>query len=101
MNTDTLQVAQTILQQLGGAKFVVMTGATSFAGGTDALSMRIGRNAAGITAVKITLTPLDLYTITYYRMRGSKVEIVREDENVYAEDLQGFFTRATGLDTHL
>ena len=40
MATD-LTVANTILQQLGGNKFRVMTGAKNFVGSNDALTFRL------------------------------------------------------------
>jgi hypothetical protein len=96
-----MTVAQTILEQLGGRRFIVMTGAKNFIGSHDHLSFRIGRNCHAITHVKITLTPWDLYDMTFHRLRGTDLKLVTEYDGVYADDLQRLFTTATGLDTHL
>ena len=97
-----LEKSKIILQQLGGNRFIAMTGAKYFAGSNDGdLSFKIGRNASGITHVKIKLNDLDLYNIDFIRVRGTLVKSLRCVNNVYAEDLQRIFTATTGLDTHL
>jgi hypothetical protein len=97
----SLEVANTILQQLGGKKFVVMTGASNFVGSSDALSFKIGKNANKVTHVRITLTPADLYNVTYLNVRGTTVKTVTTDEGIYADMLRECFTRSTGLHTTL
>ncbi len=99
----TQQVAQTILQQLGGKRFTVMTGAKSFGFSTNErgnprLSFKIGQNAKKISFVSITLNEMDLYDIEFM---NSKCNTVKTVEGVYCENLQEVFTDATGLDTHL
>jgi hypothetical protein len=98
------QVAQTILQQLGGNKFIAMTGAKSFVGGTDRLMFSLPANFAkgGINKVRITVTPADLYNVEFMKIRGvQSVKVIAEVDGVYAEDLRRIFTSETGLDTHL
>ena len=56
-----MSIAKTILEQLGGNKFVVMTGAKNFVDCGDALSMRIGRNKTSSNYLKITLNSMDTY----------------------------------------
>ncbi len=55
-----MQVAQTILQQLGGRRFMAMTGARAMAAHKDGLSFKLPSNFArhGINYVKITLTDI-------------------------------------------
>jgi hypothetical protein len=50
-STATLQVAQTIRDQLGN-RFCVMTGAKDFVGSERSLSFRIGRNIRNVTHVR-------------------------------------------------
>jgi hypothetical protein len=45
-----LTVAKTILAQLGGERFVMMTGATNFVGGADSLAFRVGSNPKRVIA---------------------------------------------------
>ena len=89
------------LRQLGGNKFIVMTGAKNLVAGGDSLSFRVGRNCKGISGILIKLNVLDLYDITAYQIRKGKVKEVAGEENIYAEDLQPAFTRLTGMDAHL
>lgn len=94
-----MQVAQTILQQLGGNRFAVMTGAKNFLGDESSLSFRLPSNFAkgGINAVKVKLTGLDLYDVSYLKVRGTSVATVAESSNLYAEDLARDFAAETGL----
>lgn len=98
----TMTVATTILEQLGGGRFVAMTGSKNFVGSADALSFRIGSGAKnGINAARIVLTPADDYTVTFLRIRGTKVVEVETREGIYCDQLQDVFTTATGFYTKL
>jgi hypothetical protein len=89
--------AQTVLQQLGGRMFLMMTGAKQFVAGADTLAFRIGSNAKRISKVAVTLGADDLYTVTFYR--AAKAVAVRE--GIYCDQLQAVFTTETGLYTRL
>ena len=99
------EVARTILNQLGGNRFVAMTGAKDLASSADALQFGLPARFAkkGINKVKITLTPADLYTMTFYKYIASRFELVTiaEVESLYADQLQDTFTEVTGLDTNM
>lgn len=92
-------VSSTILNQLGGNKFRVMTGAKGFIYGANYLAFRIP--FPSINEVRITLNALDLYDIEFRRVRGAKITLVKSYDNVYADQLQSVFSEATGLATHL
>ena len=97
-------VAQTILSQLGGRKFIAMTGAKSFVGGSDMLMFALPARFAkdGINKVRITLTPADEYKVEFMKIIGTKpVKTIAEVDGVYADNLQRIFTSHTGLDTRL
>jgi len=96
-------VADTILAQLGGRRFILMTGACHLMGGADFLSFKIPRRfaTAGINHVKITLAADDTYTMRCYKLGRAKLELKYEASGVYATDLQRIFTSVTGLDTSL
>lgn len=100
-----LTVAKTILQQLGGNRFRAMTGAKNFVGDDNSLSFRLpgggGFCRNNINAVRITLNGLDLYDVVYMRIRGSKVTVVEDVSNLYADMLCENFERVTGLATRL
>ena len=94
-------VANIILNQLGGNKFIAMTGAKNFYADDYLLGFKIGRNASGINHVKIFLNGMDTYDITWMRIRGDKINIVTEDKGIYSDQLQSLFTERTGMYTHL
>lgn len=97
----TNQIAPTILAQLGGGRFLAMTGAKGLLGLPNGLAFQIGRNATRANRVRVTLDASDTYTITTSRYAKLNVTPVAKLEGVYAEDLQRAFTDLTGLDTHL
>lgn len=98
-----LLVADTILSQIGGNRFIAMTGAKNFVGGENFLQFKLPSNFAKdkINLVKIILTPADLYDIEFYNFRGVNLKLVHKSEGNYADMLQAEFTAATGLDCHL
>lgn len=96
-----MSVAQTILQQLGGNRFIMMTGAKNLLSSTTGLTFKIMRNAKGVTHVKITLTPLDLYKVEFLKIRGTTISMVSEFDDIYCDQLVELFEKETGLYTHL
>lgn len=95
-------VAATILEQLGGSRFIAMTGAKDFVGSSESLMFRLPAGAKGrINKVYITLEPYDTYTLGCFNVRGASVTTVAIESMLYANQLQTAFTRMTGLDTHL
>lgn len=96
----SLQVANTILAQLGGNKFLAMTGAKNLVGGDDTLRFKIPLSN-GINHVSITLDCDDTYRITFGKFRKLELRIVHSQGTVYADQLQTLFTDQTGLDTRL
>ena len=96
------QIAQTILQQLGGNKFIAMTGAKNLGFTNKGLQMKIGRNTKGVTHVIIDLDRgKDLYNIEFVKIRGVKRTTVKKLKGVYADQLGKIFTKYTGLRTRL
>lgn len=102
--TDTL-IAQTILEQLGGRRFQMMTGAKSLTAQPDGLTFRLpgggGFCQDGINMVDIRLTGRDDYDLTFSRVRGRTVTTIKSLTGIYADQLQDVFTSATGLQTSL
>ena len=100
-----MTVAKTILAQLGGNRFVAMTGARNLGGTEDSLSFRLPGSGGfcknGINCVRIVLNSMDLYDVTYMRIRGTKVTVVEEVNGLYADMLRENFERVTGLATSL
>ena len=98
----TLSVANTILSQLGGNKFLAMTGSKNLLGSSDSLSFSVGRGAKnGINKARVTLTAADLYTVEFFRFAKYDLTPKGKTEGIYADQLQEVFTRHTGIDTRL
>lgn len=98
----TLSVAHTILDQLGGRRFIIMTGSRSFVGAPDSLMFRLARRApSGANKVRIRLDGTDTYTMLFLKVTGHQAEIIKEIAGLYADQLQAIFTQETGLETKL
>jgi hypothetical protein len=99
MNT----ISKAILEQLGGNRFVAMTGAKNFVEGNNSLSFRIGRNSTSCNHVEIILDlGTDLYNMIFSRLSMAKgLEKKKEAKGIYSSQLQELFTKATGLYTKL
>lgn len=93
------QVAQTILHQIGGNRFIAMTGAKDFVGGEDKLVFSLNGNLTKnrINRVVITLMPNDTYEMQFIRLRGSVINIEDLERDVYCDMLEEAFERCTGL----
>jgi len=95
--TTATQIAETILMQLGGARFAAMTGANMFLADGSCLRFKLPRASQAIKHVRVGLTADDLYDVTFLSRTG---RVVAEHRGVYAESLQSIFTAETGLYTH-
>ena len=95
------QQADELRKQLGGNKFITMTGAKKFSFGSQGLGFRIGKNSKGINYVRIDLKSNDLYDMEFIRIRGTKVTVVKKETGVYNDQLQKIFTKHTGMYTRL
>ncbi|MFP4453260.1 MAG: hypothetical protein ACLFPI_07825 [Desulfobacterales bacterium] len=106
-----MNTPQIILQQLGGNKFLAMTGARNLAttNGND-LSFQLpgkpGFIKQGINHVQIFYNLImDDYTIIFNRIRRKKgipqVKEIKALDNIYSSQLQEIFTEETGLYTKL
>lgn len=94
-------VASTILQQLGGNRFIAMTGAKNLMTNGDDLAFKIGRNAGKVTHVQIKLDPSDTYTVKFLNIRNLNIREIESSSFVYADMLRPMFERVTGMATSL
>ena len=101
------QVSATILSQLGGGKFIAMTGSKNFVYGTkdngnDFLQMHLTRNKMGAKFLTIELNANDTYTMEFRKInRNLDVVATVKHEEVYCDMLCFLFTKTTGLFTSL
>lgn len=104
----TTSIAQQILEQLGGNKFLAMTGAHTLGTSGSDLTFRLPRSARprnGINFVTIAYRRIpDTYDVTFHKLgTGYSLEsiVVRKVEGVQAPQLRSIFTDTTGLETSL
>ena len=107
-----MSVANTILRQLGGSKFLVMTGSKPVADG-NTLRIHLMRNMSKANRLYITLEADDTYTMRFFRYiagrldkktlewREEKITEIKTVSGVYCDMLQKVFTEVTGMDTRL
>ena len=95
-------VANEIFRQLGGQKFVTMTGANSFIDLENGIRMKIGRNKTNANLFEVVLNSMDTYDVTFAKLtRLGEWKSVREYKNVYNDSLVELFERHTGMYTKL
>jgi hypothetical protein len=100
---ETHAVATEILRQLGGRRFLAMTGAKimSFESLDEKrkwpgllIHFPIGK----IKRIKIALAPSDTYTLQFMTKTG---KVINELDDIYADVLQRVISDHTGLALHL
>ena len=90
-----MNTATTILNQLGGNKFIAMTGATCYSDGNTLISKFKGSKVANI--MYVTLNENDTYDVKLCKFRGLDVKTIKEVTGAYAEMLKPIFEGTTGL----
>lgn len=99
--TASLSAAETIRQQIG-SRALYMIGAKNLLADAKSLTFKIGRNDNGVTHIRVTLSPLDLYTVEFLRCVGTRpVVTVAERDMIYADSLCSVIETETGLRTSL
>ena len=106
------QVAATILQQLGGKRFMFMTGIKDFFTNGDDLCMKLGRNASKANQLQIKYDyGTDLYIMRFFRftppryisktgkLTEEKIIEIKTFEDVFFDQLEELFREVTGLET--
>jgi hypothetical protein len=95
------EIAKETLRQLGGNKFIVMTGAENFvydylaSNGDVDLTFSIGENCKRVKYILVRYDySKDLYIMKFFT---AKKELVAEYEDVFCDMLQDIFESETGL----
>ena len=109
-------LAQTILQQMGGNKFLVMTGCKDLVWDdkNSTLRMSIPRNGSKANRLWVTYNwGSDTYTVRFFRYTAprlnsktyewsdEKITEVAEFKEIYFDQLQELFTEVTKMYTRL
>jgi len=92
-------VAIEILRQLGGNKFIAMTGARNFACDNNSMTFKLSQTMTRdrISHIKITLNSMDTYDIKYFNIRGINIREVDTFEGAYNDMLKNVISERTGL----
>ena len=108
-----MRVADIILEQLGGNKFLAMTGANHLLSDGNTLQMHLPKNASKANRLWITLNTDDTYTMNFFKFTAGRLNKknfswtedkrvdVKEIKGIYCDMLQDIFTSVTGMYTHL
>jgi hypothetical protein len=106
------QIAGEILRQLGGNKFIAMTGAKNLVyseneKGNTILTFKIGQNSKRINYIRIEYVGgIDLYNIEFINYRMGKnydvnLKQIAHHEQIYNDMLVPIFEQETGMYTKL
>lgn len=96
------RIADEILRQLGGRRFIAMTGAKDLVDGGKYLAFKLpGRGFSKYNYIKITLNSLDLYDIELGNIRRKKGVLdykkQKVERNIYADMMVELLEKHTGL----
>ncbi len=103
-------VVKTIFEQMGGKRFLVMTGSEVYGLGDDTLVIKLKRNKSKANRLDIIYDfGSDLYRMKFIKQTNSrlnlktgkftpaKFEVLKELEDVFFDQLQEIFTQVTGF----
>lgn len=89
-----------VLKQLGGNRFIAMTGAKNFVKDDkkQMIGFKVPKAKDSIKYVRITLNEMDTYDVEFLNIN---MKTVKKVDGIYNDQLQETFTEYTGLATHL
>lgn len=92
-------IAIEILRQLGGNKFIAMTGAKNFWCDNYTMGFKLPGTMTKnrINHIKITLNAMDTYDIEFISIRGGIMKTVERAAGIYNDMLQNIVADRTGL----
>jgi hypothetical protein len=99
LTTTDKSVAIEILRQLGGNRFIAMTGAKNFSCDNNSMCFKLSGTMTKdrINWIKITLNAMDTYDIKFVAIRGFKMKTIEEINGIYNDGLQDVISDRTGL----
>lgn len=103
-----VQIAATILDQMGGRSMVMMTG-TRYMNlvkddqGNPGVEFRLPKTPGfakdSINSFRVILTPADLYDLSFARVVDGEATVVATFDGIYADQMPELFRETTGLET--
>jgi hypothetical protein len=92
------QIAETILEQLGGQKMFRMIGVKRIGIGTHSVVLHFtARALEGINKINVTLDPSDTYTVQFFRSTVKGDDLKYEINDIYNDQLIPLIENKTGL----
>tara|TARA_Y100001970_G_C14154429_1_gene814680 strand:+ start:678 stop:1298 length:621 start_codon:yes stop_codon:yes gene_type:complete len=93
-------IASTIVKQLGGGRklqmFIGLKQLINYPNGVSLVFPK-PKHRGAVNKVKITLNGKDLYDMEFIRFNKNSSKVIKEFNDVYAEDLRDRFEEGTGL----
>jgi hypothetical protein len=96
--------ASIILEQLGGNKFLAMTGATPLTYNSRSIDFKLnGKHPTlgQVNRMRIELAYNDTYTVTIFRLRNLVCKQLDQKDGIFADTLRLWIENLTGLRTRL
>lgn len=94
-----MTTATETLNQLGGNRFIAMTGATCYYDNETLIVKFKGSKIANI--MYVTPNSMDTYDVKICKFRGLDFKTIKEVTGAYSEMLKNIFESTTGLRTSL
>ena len=94
-----MEAAEQILKQLGGTKFLAMTGATCYSDNNTLVVKFKGSKVANI--MYVTLNESDLYNVRICKYKDMDIITKYFETNIYSDYLRPIFESVTKLRTSL
>lgn len=102
MEAKNREIATEILNQLGGNKFIAMTGARAFVAIDDGLMFMFHRGARDkINKIVITLNRDDTYFVRFCNVYDGVFRYISAHNGIYADNLADLISDKTGLAVRL
>ena len=100
------EVIDTIIKQLGGNKFFVMTGSKPHYKDIETenpfVSIKLIRNKSGANYLIVQyIRSTDLYKVEFIKLNTNERKVISNYENIYSDQLTEIFESETGLRTSL
>jgi hypothetical protein len=98
-----MTISAEIMKQLGGKRFVIMTGAKNIVNRPNGVTMSLPRNVTGGMQCCITLNSTDLYDIDFFSLHRKTfvIQYKKRFTDIGVENLSDVFSQATGFAVRL
>lgn len=100
------EIVSTMMHQLGGTRFIAMTGSKpeykDISTNSPIICFKLSKNSSKCNYFKVQyMNGSDLYKIDFIKIRKENIDVLHTYDNIYSDQLQTIFTEVTGLYTTL